>query len=106
MQLLYKADEKSWFLSVGQMIRLSWCLFVCICVLLFACTFMCACAFVCVFVFVLPIQEWICVRRANYLSKLMLVHSIEALKREELSLRQDSNDDDNDGGGGGNVDVG
>ena len=82
---------------------------------------MCACAFVCVFVlpvqewicvctfvcvFVLPIQEWICVCRANYLSKLMLVHSIEALKREELSLRQDSNDDDNDGGGGGNVDVG
>ena len=61
----------------------------------------------CVFffcVFVLPIQEWICVRRANYLSKLMLVHSIEALKREELSLRQDSNDDDNYGGG--NVDVG
>ena len=42
-------------------------------------------AFVCVFV--LPIQEWICVCRADYLSKLMLVHSIQALKREELALR-------------------
>ena len=98
------------------MIHTSWCFFVCICVLFllvplcarvllfvlcFAFACMCVCAFVCVFVlpnqewfcvcafvcvFVLPIQEWICVCRADDLSKLMLVHSVEALKREELSL--------------------
>ena len=94
-----KQMKRSWFVSVGQMIHTSWCFFVCICVLFllvplcarvllfvlcFAFACMCVCAFVCVFV--LPIQEWICVCRADDLSKLMLVHSVEALKREELSL--------------------
>ena len=51
----------------------------------FVCTLICACAFI--YVFVLPIQEWICVCRADDLSKLVLVDSIEALKREELALR-------------------
>ena len=51
----------------------------------FVCTLICACAFI--YVFVLPIQEWICVCRADDLSKLVLVDSIEALKREELTLR-------------------
>ena len=104
MQLPYEADQKklvcvSWPNDLSELVLV--CLYLCF---VFAFTFMCAFDFVCVIV--LPIQEWICVCRANYLSKLMLVHSIEALKREELSLRQDSNDDDNDGGGGGNVDVG
>ena len=103
MQLLHKADEKKLFFvcwpnDPSELVLV--CLYLCF---VFAFTFMCAFDFVCVIV--LPIQEWICVCRANYLSKLMLVHSIEALKREELSLRQGSYDDDNDGGGGGNVDV-
>ena len=105
MQLPYETDEKklvcvSWPNDPSELVLV--CLFVF--VFCFCLYFMFAYVFFCVFV--LPIQEWICVCRANYLSKLMLVHSIEALKREELSLRQDSNDDDNDGGGGGNVDVG
>ena len=68
-----KQMKRSWFVSVGQMIHPSRCFFVCICVSFF--------------VFALPIQEWICVCGADDLSKLMLVHSIEALKREELTLR-------------------
>ena len=68
-----KQMKRSWFVSVGQMIHPSRCFFVCICVSFF--------------VFALPIQEWICVCRADDLSKLVLVDSIEALKREELALR-------------------
>ena len=86
-----KQMKRSWFVSVGQMIHPDRGFFVCICVLFLLvplCVLVLLCImYLCICVFVLPIQEWICVCRADDLSKLVLVDSIEALKREELALR-------------------